>query len=158
ACLDPSVSRATVAHPLPPAMQLHVVSLTHWDREWYHGAGRFRQRLVRLVDELLDAPDGATRPPAFLLDAQAVVLEDYLRVRPGRRADIPAALAAGMLEPGPSYVLADALIPVGESLVRNPQLGREVVSALGGQPPPVLYAPYSLGHLAALPRLARGFG
>lgn len=139
-------------------MQLHVVSHTHWDREWYHGAGRFRQRLVRLVDELLDAPDGATRPPAFLLDGQAVVLEDYLRVRPGRRAELTAALACGRLEAGPWYVLADALIPSGESLVRNLQLGREVVSALGGKPPPVLYAPDSFGHPAALPRLARGFG
>ena len=26
--------------------KVHVVSHTHWDREWYHPAVRFRQRLV----------------------------------------------------------------------------------------------------------------
>jgi alpha-mannosidase len=35
---------------------VHVVPHTHWDREWYHPAGRFRQRLVALVDELLTLP------------------------------------------------------------------------------------------------------
>ena len=36
-------------------LTVHVVSHTHWDREWYHPAERFRQRLVALIDETLDA-------------------------------------------------------------------------------------------------------
>ena len=55
-------------------LSVHVVSHTHWDREWYHPAERFRQRLVALVDELLDDPPPAGR--SFLLDGQAVILED----------------------------------------------------------------------------------
>ena len=31
------------------AVTVHVVTHTHWDREWYQPASRFRQRLVRLV-------------------------------------------------------------------------------------------------------------
>ena len=38
------------------ALDVHVVSHTHWDREWYHPFERFRQRLVALIDELLDDP------------------------------------------------------------------------------------------------------
>src|ERR687885_411975 len=30
-------------------LDVHVVSHTHWDREWYHPVGRFRQRLVELI-------------------------------------------------------------------------------------------------------------
>jgi alpha-mannosidase len=138
------------------ALAVHVVTHTHWDREWYHPASRFRQRLVRLVDELLDDPprDGES----FLLDGQAIVLEDYLAVRPERRATLAAALKGGSLEAGPWYVLADELIPGAEALVRNLLAGRAALARLGAAPPPVLYSPDAFGHAAALPRLARGFG
>ncbi|HVE78944.1 MAG TPA: hypothetical protein VNA89_08790, partial [Gemmatimonadaceae bacterium] len=142
-------------HP-PTALDVHVVSHTHWDREWYHPLGRFRQRLVALIDELLDDPDWARHP--FLLDGQAVVLDDYLSVRPGRAAALTARLRAGLLEAGPWYVLADELIPGGEALVRNLLTGRRTVRALGGEPPRVLYCPDSFGHPAGLPTLAAGFG
>ncbi|HWJ20778.1 MAG TPA: glycoside hydrolase family 38 C-terminal domain-containing protein [Gemmatimonadaceae bacterium] len=134
-------------------LDVHVVTHTHWDREWYHPAGRFRQRLVALVDELLDAPDGS-----FLLDGQAVVLADYLDVRPERREALAAALREGALEAGPWYVLADELIPSGEALVRNLLAGRRALREFGAEPPPVLYCPDSFGHPAALPAIARGFG
>ena len=96
-------------------MLVHVVSHTHWDREWYHTAERFRQRLVPLVDELLDEPaDGS-----FLLDGQTCVLEDYLSVRPERASELSAALRSGRLEAGPWFVLPDELIPGGEGLVNS---------------------------------------
>ena len=143
-------------------MDVLVVSHTHWDREWYQPLGRMRQRLVALVDDLLDTPDGC-----FLLDGQSVVLHDYLRVRPERATDLAAALRSGRLEVGPWYVLADGLIPGGEALIRNLMAGRAAVEAVAGPAgpagagdaiPPVLYCPDSFGHPAALPDLARGFG
>ena len=135
---------------------VHLMPHTHWDREWYHPAGRFRQRLVRLVDELLADPPRAGE--SFLLDGQAIVLDDYLSVRPERAADLSRLLRDGRLEAGPWYVLADELIPSGEALVRNLLAGRAAVRRLGAEPPPVLYCPDSFGHPAALPALAAGFG
>jgi alpha-mannosidase len=137
-------------------LTVHVVSHTHWDREWYHPAERFRQRLVALIDELLDDPpaDGAS----FLLDGQTIVLEDYLEVRPERAAELASALREGTLEAGPWFVLPDELIPGGEGLVRNLLAGRRTLRGLRAEPPPVLYCPDSFGHPAALPELARGFG
>ncbi|HVZ76856.1 MAG TPA: hypothetical protein VG818_02610 [Gemmatimonadaceae bacterium] len=137
-------------------LSIHVVSHTHWDREWYHTAGRFRQRLVALVDELLDDPPAAGA--SFLLDGQAVVLEDYLAVRPERAGELAAALQRGAIEAGPWFVLADELIPGGEALVRNLLAGRRVLRALRADAPGVLYCPDSFGHPAALPELAQGFG
>ncbi len=144
------------AHCGMPLAELYVVSHTHWDREWYHTAERFRQRLVRVVDELLDAPP--TAGDSFLLDGQAVLLDDYLAVRPERAAELSALLRDGQLEAGPWYVLPDELIPSGEALVRNLALGRATVRRLRGNPPPVLYCPDSFGHPAILPDLAAGFG
>ncbi len=126
-----------------------VVPHTHWDREWYHEVGRFRQRLIALVDELLAdvGPGGAPTP--FLLDGQAVVLEDYLAVRPERREALVAALRTGRLEAGPWYVLADELLAAAEALVRNLSAGRRVLRTLGAEPPAVLYSPDAFGHAAA---------
>jgi hypothetical protein len=134
---------------------VHVVSHTHWDREWYHPAERFRQRLVALVDELIDDPPPAGR--SFLLDGQAVILEDYLDVRPERASELATMLREGRVEAGPWYVLADELIPGAEGLVRNLLAGRRVLRALRAESPPVLYCPDSFGHPASLPELARGF-
>lgn len=137
-------------------LTVHVVSHTHWDREWYLPAERFRQRLVALIDEVLDLPP--TDGSAFLLDGQTVVLEDYLAVRPERASELAAALRGGQLEAGPWFVLADELIPSGEGLVRNLLAGRHTLRALRAESPSVLYCPDSFGHPAALPTLAQGFG
>jgi alpha-mannosidase len=138
------------------ALDVHVVTHTHWDREWYHPVARFRQRLVALVDELLDALPASDE--SFLLDGQAIVLDDYLSVRPERADDLAALLRAGRIEAGPWFVLADELIPSGEALVRNLLTGRRVLARFGAAPPPVLYCPDSFGHPGTLPSIAAGFG
>lgn len=137
-------------------MDFYLVSHTHWDREWYRTAEVFRQRLVALIDDLIDHPpaDGES----FLLDGQSIVIEDYLAVRPSRRDQLASLLRAGRIEAGPWHVLADELIPGGEALVRNLLLGRHTLAAVGAASPPVLYCPDSFGHPAVLPELANGFG
>ena len=137
-------------------LQILVVAHTHWDREWYLPAGRFRQRLVALVDELL--AEAGSRAEPFLLDGQTVVLDDYLAVRPEMRDTLAAHLRDGSIEAGPWYVLADELIPSGEALVRNLLAGRATMRSFGAEAPRVLYSPDSFGHPAALPLLAHGFG
>lgn len=145
-----------IATHTPAVLSAHVVAHTHWDREWYHPFVRFRQRLVALVDDLLDVPPAPDE--SFLLDGQAIVLEDYAEVRPERAAELTSLLHSGRLEAGPWYVLADELIPSGEALVRNLLVGRRALRRFRAVPPPVLYCPDSFGHPAALPMIACGFG
>jgi alpha-mannosidase len=142
----------TISGPL----RVVVVSHTHWDREWYHSAVRFRQRLVALVDELIEHPPAPGS--SFLLDGQTILLDDYLAVRPERREAVAMLLRDRRLEAGPWLVLADELIPSGEALTRNLLAGRRDLDALGTPHPPVLYCPDSFGHPAMLPAIARGFG
>ena len=137
-------------------MKCVLVSHSHWDREWYRTYQSFRARLVDLVDRILElvADDPGFR---FLLDGQTVVLEDYLEIRPGRRADLEAACRAGRLAIGPWYVQPDSLLPSGEAHVRNLLEGRRVGEPVGPVSR-VAYCPDSFGHPAQFPQLFRGFG
>ncbi len=53
-----------------------IVSHTHWDREWYLTFDRFRVNLVRVVGQVLDALEHDDDFQHFLLDGQAIILED----------------------------------------------------------------------------------
>jgi mannosylglycerate hydrolase len=139
-----------------PHPRVVLVSHFHWDREWHRTFEAYRARLVDAVDRVLDllAADPGYR---FLLDGQTVLLEDYLAVRPERRAELERGLASGRLAAGPWYVQPDSLLPSGEAHVRNLLLGRRVGGALG----PVSrvgYVPDSFGHPAELPQILAGFG
>jgi mannosylglycerate hydrolase len=133
-----------------------LVSHTHWDREWYRTFQSFRARLVDAVDRVLDlaAVDDAYR---FVLDGQTIVVEDYLEVRPSRRAEIERAVRASQIAIGPWYVQPDSLMPSGEALVRNLIEGKRAAKMVGDVSR-VLYTPDSFGHPARMPMIARGFG
>lgn len=138
------------------ALDVHIVSHTHWDREWYHPFERFRQRLVELIDDLIDVPPGEGE--SFLLDGQTILIDDYLAARPERADQFGRLLRDGRLEAGPWFVLGDELIASGEAIVRNLFAGRRVLRRFSAAAPPVLYCPDSFGHPAALPEIAAGFG
>ncbi len=135
----------------------HLVAHTHRDREWYLPRAAFHARLVPVLDDLIVRLQGDPGYRSFLLDGQTVLLEDYLRARPEREADVKALVKTGRLQAGPWYVLADELIPSGESLIRNLLLGAADAERLGGRLD-VLYSPDAFGHPAAWPDLAREFG
>ncbi len=134
-----------------------VVSHTHWDREWYRPFEAFRVRLVHMLDKLLDLLDRDPEYRHFVLDGQTIALDDYLEVRPERRADIERLVKAGRLLIGPNYMLPDEFLIGGESWVRNLQIGIRAAREFG----PVMmvgYSPDAFGHIAHLPAILRGFG
>src|SRR3972149_1978036 len=116
----------------PPPRKLIVVSHTHWDREWYFVFEAFRTRLVGMVDQLLDLLERDPGYRFFMLDGQTVVLEDYLEVRPDRRADIERHVRSGRMLIGPWYILPDEFLVGGESLVRNLMRGMRIAREFGG--------------------------
>jgi alpha-mannosidase len=140
-----------------PALTVHLIPHTHWDREWYLPRAAFVARLVPALDDLLDRLDATPDFRSFFLDGQTVLLEDYLRVRPEQRDRVAALVCEGRLQVGPWYVLADELVPSGESLVRNLLLGRADAERLGARAD-VLYSPDAFGHPAVWPALAAEFG
>ncbi len=136
---------------------LHLVSHTHWDREWYLPFQQFRLKLVALMDKLLDllAADPGFR--YFMLDGQTIVLDDYLAVRPEREAEIRAHVQAGRLLIGPWHILPDEFLVGPEATVRNLLQGRRTASRFGARMD-VGYIPDPFGHIGQMPQVLRGFG
>jgi alpha-mannosidase len=139
------------------AFIFHLIPHTHWDREWFLPRAAFHARLILMFDELIDRMHADPTFRTFLLDGQAVLVEDYVSARPERESDVKTLVKSGRLQVGPWYVLADELIPSGESLIRNLLLGTGDAERLGGRLD-VLYSPDAFGHPAVLPTLAREFG
>jgi mannosylglycerate hydrolase len=140
-----------------PTRTYHLIPHTHWDREWYLTRAAFVCRLVPALDDLIQRLETEPGFRAFALDGQTVHLEDYLAVRPEMEPRVRALVSAGRLQVGPWYVLADELIPSGESLLRNLLVGRAQAERLGGRLD-VLYSPDAFGHPAVWPALGAEFG
>ena len=134
----------------------HLIPHTHWDREWYLPESVLLPRLVAALDDLL-ARMHSDPDTKFLLDGQTILVEDYLRVRPERESELSELVRSGRLQVGPWYVLADELIPSGESMIRNLLAGQADARRLGGRTE-VLYSPDAFGHPAEWPSLASEFG
>ncbi|HTP60024.1 MAG TPA: alpha-mannosidase, partial [Spirochaetia bacterium] len=130
---------------------------THWDREWYLSFQDFRWKLSSAIDAILDTLTGNESFVHFMLDGQAIVLEDYLELRPDRRDALQNMVRQGRLAVGPWYVQQDDVLVTGEALVRNLERGYRVARQFGGVMP-VGYLPDSFGHCAALPSVLSGFG
>jgi len=136
---------------------LHVVSHTHWDREWYRTYQQFRFRLVHLVAELVDLMERDPSYRFFLLDGQTVVLEDVVDVRPDLEGRLRRLIQEGRLFIGPWFVLPDEFLVSPEALVRNLLLGDRIARAWGAKMA-IGYVPDTFGHISQLPQLLCGFG
>jgi len=136
--------------------KIHVISHTHWDREWYKPYQYFRTKLVYVIDHLLDLLSKNPAFTSFMLDGQTVVLEDYLRIRPENESRLKAYIAQGRIIVGPWYIQPDEFAPDAESLIRNLQFGICQAEKFG-RPMPVGYLPDSFGHSSQMPQILNGF-
>jgi alpha-mannosidase len=134
-----------------------VIPHTHWDREWYATFQQFRIRLVHVMDALLNLLERNPSYSHFNLDAQTVVLQDYLEIRPEKREILHKFIREGRLGVGPWYVLPDEFLVSGEALVRNLLLGHRLAGEFG-HVQKVGYIPDTFGHISQLPQILQGFG
>lgn len=138
-------------------MRLHLVSHTHWDREWYQTFQQFRYKLVHLVDELLHILRTDPDYQYFTLDGQTIVLEDYLEIRPEKEAEIRELVQSGRLLIGPWYILPDEFLVSPEATVRNLLEGARTSRRFGGKMN-IGYLPDPFGHIGQMPQILKGFG
>ncbi|MCB0049978.1 MAG: hypothetical protein KDE24_10605, partial [Caldilinea sp.] len=140
------------------SLRAHYVLSTHWDREWYQSFQNYRYQLVCLLDRVLAGlEDGRLRGP-FQTDGQAIILEDYLEIRPERRSELERLAQAGKLVIGPWYVLPDEFLVSGEALIRNLRLGREIARSFGVEPSNAGFVCDLFGHNSQMPQIFAGFG
>ncbi|WP_071130907.1 alpha-mannosidase [Enterococcus timonensis] len=136
---------------------VHIISHSHWDREWYMPYEQHHMRLIHLMDDLLDLFAHDKNFKSFHLDGQTIILDDYLEVRPQRKAEVKAAIQAGKLKIGPFYILQDDFLISSESNVRNMLIGAQE-SAKWGQPVKLGYFPDTFGNMGQTPQLMKKAG
>ena len=135
----------------------HIVSHSHWDREWYFPYDRFRAMLVDMIEDLLVLMEKDREFESYTLDGQMAAVMDYLEVRPDRRETIRRLVEAKKLFIGPWYILSDEFLSSGESHIRNLALGSRLGADLGGVMQ-IGYIPDQFGHIAQMPQILKGFG
>jgi mannosylglycerate hydrolase len=138
-------------------MKFHVISHTHWDREWHQTYQQYRVKLITFMDELLELLETTPAYTSFLLDGQTIVLEDYLEIKPKNHDRISKLVKEGRLVIGPWYIQPDEFTPSGESLVRNLLIGQKIGDEFGPSMQ-IGYLPDSFGQAAQIPQVLSGFG
>ncbi len=133
-----------------------VISHTHWDREWYLSLERFRVKLVNFVDNLLEILE-KNNNFVFHLDAQTIIIDDYLEIKPDQKKKLFSYIKEGRILLGPWYVQNDFYLTSGESTIRNLLIGCETAEK-AGKSSRVGYAPDQFGLISQLPQLFKGFG
>ena len=134
-----------------------IVSHTHWDRAWYLPFEAFRFRMIEAVDDVLQVLKSDQRFCSFTLDGQAVLIEDYLEIRPEKEGELRELVESGKLSVGPWYTLPDVFLSGGESLIRNLQTGIKLSKRFGNYLK-VGYVPDPFGHVSQMPQILNGFG
>ena len=136
--------------------KLFLVANNHIDREWTYDAQLTRMLTVKFFEDLLEAfrriPDFQ-----FVLDSQAVPLEDFLEIFPEHRDILKKHVASGRLWAGPWYTAPDCFYLNGESIVRNLLVGHRVASSFGNVSK-FGYTPFGWGQVSQLPQIYSGFG
>lgn len=135
----------------------HIITHTHWDREWRYPLWENRMYLINLIDELLEILDTDKEYKSFLFDGQTVSLLDYIEMRPLKAQKLKDYIKEGKILVGPWYTLPD-LYPVnGESLVRNLLKGVRTANDLG-KCMLIGYESFGWGQTAQFPQIYKGFG
>jgi len=116
--------------PTSRSPRIHLVFSSHWDREWYLPFQKYRAKLVRALDVIVEEL-ASGHLPFYQMDGQFIPIEDYLAIRPEKEAQVRELVGSGRLLTGPWYNLPDGFLVSGESLVRNFQMGIRRSRAIG---------------------------
>lgn len=138
-------------------MKIHLVTHTHWDREWYRTYEEFRIFLVDLMNRLLDYLDEHDEYRYFLLDGQTVLLEDFLEICPNQADRLRYHIQSGRIIIGPMYTQPDEYIPSAEALTRNFLIG-DLMCQKYNRKMKIGYFPDSFGQASQIPQILNGFG
>ncbi|PAV31217.1 alpha-mannosidase [Virgibacillus profundi] len=132
--------------------QVHIISHTHWDREWYLPYEKHHVLLIKLMDKLLATLEADPDFKSFHLDGQTIILDDYLQVRPEKREILKKYIQEGRLHIGPWYILQDEFLTSSEANIRNLQYGIKDATKWGGISK-VGYFPDSFGNMGQGPQI-----
>ncbi|WP_182200316.1 alpha-mannosidase [Paraliobacillus salinarum] len=133
----------------------HIISHSHWDREWYLPFEQHRYYFIKLMNHLIEQfkKDGNAFK-SFHLDGQTILLEDYFDVHPENRDIVKQLIKEKKIHIGPWYILQDAFLTSSESNVRNLQIGLNDTKSYG-HVSKIGYFPDTFGIYGQAPQLLK---
>jgi alpha-mannosidase len=137
--------------------RVYVVPHSHWDREWYFTIEDSNVLLAENLDHLLDVLETDQDYTGYVFDAQASIVEEYLKVRPENRDRLKQLVEMKQLFIGPWYTQTDSLLVNKESIIRNLLYGTKISKSFGHSMN-CGYLPDIFGQNQYLPSIFKGFG
>ncbi|TCG11537.1 glycoside hydrolase family 38 N-terminal domain-containing protein [Mycoplasma marinum] len=135
---------------------VHLIPHTHWDREWYFTSDDSRSMIYWdmrfLIEDLIKNKDSK-----FLYDGQTSIIDDFLQYSPDWKEKLQKVIKSKQLMVGPWYTQTDNLQPMGESILRNLEIGGKLAEDMGHRMK-VGYLPDSFGHNPQTPQIMRQVG
>ncbi len=110
-----------------------------------------------MIDALISLLQSDPAYRTFNFDAQTVVLEDYLDLRPEQCEVLDGLIRSKRIIVGPWYILPDEFVSGDELLVRNLLAGTRLAKSFGADSR-VGYLPDMFGHIGQMPQILNGFG
>ena len=137
--------------------KVHIISHTHWDREWYFTIEDSNILLEENLDKILSTLENNPEYNSYTLDAQSSLVEEYLKIKPENYERIKNVINNKKLFVGPWYTQTDTLLVNKESLIRNLYY-RTTIAKKFGHSLNVGYLPDTFGQNAYLPSIFKNFG
>ena len=118
---------------------IHIISHTHWDREWYLSS-QYVNRWIPIFFENLFRMLEKEPDYRFVLDGQTSMIDDccaQLQIEGKQGIDVfmdtlKKYVQEGRIIVGPYYLQPDWQLISEEALIRNMLYGKEISEALGG--------------------------
>ncbi|MFC1961602.1 alpha-mannosidase [Chloroflexota bacterium] len=136
---------------------IYLVPHSHYDAVWAFTKEDYFYINIELIlkpaIELMEK-----REYKFLIE-QLSLLEEIERRNPSVFANIKKHIQKGKIEiANGEYLMADTMIPIGETLVRQIMFGKQYVKEKFGADVPVMWGADSFGYNAQLPQIYRKSG
>lgn len=147
---------------MPQTECAHIISHTHWDREWYLSSRYVNVWLVPFFQSLFDMLE---KEPGyrFVLDGQTCLIEDWCeqlalqgKDPAPQRLRLAQYVRQRRLLVGPYYIQLDWQLAGEEALVRNLLIGHELARELGAVMP-VGWLVDNFGQISQAPQIHRQF-
>ncbi|BCB05846.1 glycoside hydrolase family 38 C-terminal domain-containing protein [Bacillus sp. KH172YL63] len=137
--------------------RVYVVPHSHWDREWYFTIEDSNILLAENLDHLINVLETDGDYTGYVFDAQASIVEEYVKVRPENRDRLGQLVEEKKLFIGPWYTQTDSLLVNKESIIRNLLYGTKISKSYGHSMN-CGYLPDIFGQNQYLPSIFQGFG
>ncbi len=136
--------------------KVHVVAHTHWDREWFFTQSRANTLFANNIKDIVKVLQTDPNFKSFVLDGQMSVLNDYFKEFQTLKSDIKTLAQEKRLLLGPWYSQPDMFSSLGETIIRNLEVGITLANNLGNCLD-LAYLPDSFGFNANLPQIFNYF-